>query len=118
MISAVVPVLNEAESLKELHARLSKVLSSLSKEHEIIFIDDGSTDSSLEELKKLEKEDKFVSIYSFRRNRGKAEALTYGFKKAKGDYIVTLDADLQDRPEEIPNLFKKAKEGYDLVSGW
>jgi glycosyltransferase involved in cell wall biosynthesis len=81
-------------------------------------VDDGSTDSSLDLMKKLATKDKKVRIFSFRKNRGKAEALTLGFQMAKGDYIVTLDADLQDRPEEIKTLLEKSKEGFDLVSGW
>jgi glycosyltransferase involved in cell wall biosynthesis len=93
-------------------------LVKLDKNYEIVFVDDGSTDSTLELLKKLASKDKAIRIFSFRKNRGKAEALTVGFQMAKGDYIVTLDADLQDRPEEIGNLLKKSKEGFDLVSGW
>ena len=118
MISAVVPVYNEEESLEKFYPRLKEVLSKIDNDHEIIFVDDGSTDSSLEILKKLHTNDKSIKIYSFRRNQGKAEALTYAFNVAKGDYVVTLDADLQDRPEEIPNLIEKSKEGFDLVSGW
>ena len=118
MISAVVPAFNEQESLEKFYPRLISVLPKIDKEYEIIFVDDGSTDSTLEILKKIASKDKNVKIYSFRKNQGKSEALTYGFQMAKGDYIVTLDADLQDRPEEIPNLLSKAKEGFDLVSGW
>ncbi len=118
MISAVVPVFNEEESLDKFYSRLKDSLGKLDENHEIVFIDDGSTDSSLDILKKLNAEDKSIKVYSFRKNQGKAEALTYGFKMAKGDYIVTLDADLQDRPEEIVNLLNKSKEGFDLVSGW
>ncbi|MDE2590550.1 MAG: glycosyltransferase family 2 protein [Patescibacteria group bacterium] len=118
MISAVVPVFNEEESIDAFYVRLSKALLKLDKECEIIFVDDGSTDKSLSLLQELSKKDKHIKIYSFRRNQGKAEALTYGFQKAQGDYIVTLDADLQDQPEEIEDLLKKANEGYDVVSGW
>lgn len=118
MISAVIPVLNESESIDLLYARLVKVLTKLDKTYEIIFVDDGSTDNSLAKLQALVKKDKSVRIFSFRRNQGKAEALTLGFQKAKGDYIVTLDADLQDQPEEIEKLFAKMNEGYDVVSGW
>lgn len=118
MISAVVPVMNEQESLENFYPRLVAALKDIDKDYEIIFIDDGSSDRSLEILKNLNKEDKKVRIFSFRKNQGKAEALTYGFKMAKGDYIVTLDADLQDRPEEIVNLLNKSKEGFELVSGW
>jgi len=118
MISAVVPVMNEQESLEKFYPRLVAALKDVDKDYEIIFIDDGSSDNSLEILKNLNKSDKKVRVYSFRRNQGKAEALTYGFRMAKGDYIVTLDADLQDRPEEIVNLLNKSKEGFELVSGW
>lgn len=118
MLSAVVPVYNEEESLDKFYPRLTTVLPKIDKDYEIIFVDDGSTDNSLEIVKRFAKQDKHIRIFSFRKNQGKSEALTYGFKVAKGEYVVTLDADLQDRPEEIENLLKKAKEGYDLVSGW
>lgn len=118
MISAVVPAFNEEESLEKLYPRLKTELNKIDKNHEIIFVDDGSHDRSLEILKNLSKKDKSIRIFSFRKHQGKSEALTYGFHRANGDYIVTLDADLQDRPEEIKNLIKKAKEGFDLVSGW
>ena len=118
IISAVVPAYNEEESIEKFYKVLSANLIKLDKDDEIVFVDDGSTDSTLEILKKLASKDKKIRIFSFRKNRGKAEALTVGFQMAKGDYIVTLDADLQDRPEEIKNLLAKAKEGFDLVSGW
>lgn len=118
MISAVVPAFNEEESLNEFYEVLSTNLLKLGQEYEIIFVDDGSTDSTLRILQKFAAKDKKVKIFSFRKNRGKAEALTIGFQMAKGDYIVTLDADLQDRPEEINKLLEKSKEGFDLVSGW
>jgi glycosyltransferase involved in cell wall biosynthesis len=117
MISIVVPVFNEEESLEKFYSALVSSLANLGA-YEIVFVDDGSTDSSLDLMKKLAVKDKKVRIFSFRKNQGKAEALTLGFKMAKGDYVVTLDADLQDRPEEIKNLLDKLKEGYDLVSGW
>lgn len=118
MITALIPVFNEQESLDKFYPRLKNALSKIDKNHEIIFVDDGSTDSSLEIIKKLASKDNSIKVYSFRKNQGKSEALTYGFKVANGDYIVTLDADLQDRPEEIGNLLSKSKEGFDLVSGW
>ena len=118
MLSFVIPAYNEEESLLPFYKVLSKVAPTLSKNYEIVFVDDGSRDSTLKILKDLEKKDKNIRIYSFQRNRGKAEALTYGFQKAKGDYIVTLDADLQDRPEEINKLMKKMDEGWDMVAGW
>lgn len=116
LISVVVPVYNEEESLRHFYQEL--ILSINDGEHEIIFVDDGSTDSTLEILKELEKKNKRVRVFSFRRNRGKAEALTFGFQKAKGEKIVTLDADLQDKPDQISLLEKKLNSGYDLVSGW
>lgn len=119
MISAVIPVFNEKESLGSFYKKLVGELSKIDKKYEIVFIDDGSTDSSLEILKQINKNNKQVRIYSLRRRGGKAEALTLGFQKAKGDYIVTLDADLQDKPKEIPKLLKIATEGnWDIVSGW
>jgi len=118
MISAVVPVYNEEESLEAFYKVLTLNLSKLDKNYEIIFVDDGSTDKSLQILKKLGLKDKKIKVFSFRKNQGKAEALTFGFQKANGDPIITLDADLQDRPEEMAKLLSKLKEGYDLVVGW
>ncbi len=118
MISFIIPLLNEEENIPLLYSRLLKVLPSLDKTHELIFIDDGSRDGSLAVLKKLGDKDRTIRIFSFRRNRGKAEALTLGFQMAKGNIIVTMDADLQDMPEEVGKLLKKQKEGYDVVSGW
>lgn len=134
MISAVIPVFNEEESLEKFYPVLASNLSKLDKDspvgeagYEIIFVDDGSTDRSLEIIKRLKSEkvkglkslgDSHIRIVSFRKNHGKAEALTAGFRMAQGDFIVTLDADLQDRPEEIKKLLDKQKEGFDVVSGW
>jgi len=119
MISIVVPVFNEEESLPHFYKELIKNLPKLDKDYEIIFVDDGSTDSSLNIIKQLEKENLKVKAVGFRRNQGKAEALTLGFEKAEGDYIITLDADLQDRPEEIAKLLKEVKNGnFDAVTGW
>jgi glycosyltransferase involved in cell wall biosynthesis len=118
MISAVIPVFNEEESLEAFFKVLIPNLSKLDKEYEVVFVDDGSTDKTLEILKKFEKENKNVRILSYRRNRGKAEVLTDGFQASRGDLVVTLDADLQDRPEEIGKLIDKHKEGFDMVSGW
>lgn len=118
MISVVIPLYNEQESISSLYEELLHTLRDLAREHEIIFVDDGSTDQSLEVLKEIEKKDKTIRIFSFRKNYGKAEALFLGFNKAKGEYIITLDADLQDKPSEIKKLLKKMDEGWDLVCGW
>lgn len=118
MLSIVVPVFNEEESLNYFYNELVGQLKKLNVGFEIIFVDDGSIDRSLEIIKELQKKNKSIRIFSFRKNRGKAEALTLGFQKAKGNLIVTLDADLQDRPDQIQKLISKAKEGWDLVSGW
>jgi len=118
MLSIVVPVYNEEESLSHFYDELIAVLKEMAEEYEIVFIDDGSRDNSFPILQSLEKTDKTVKVFSFRRNLGKAEALALGFAKAVGDVIVTLDADLQDQPSEIPNLLKLHKEGYDVVCGW
>ncbi|GDX61851.1 dolichol-phosphate mannosyltransferase [Candidatus Levyibacteriota bacterium] len=118
MISIVVPVYNEEESLEAFFIVLSEELEKIEYSSEIIFIDDGSTDRSLEILKNISEKEKNIRIFSFRKNQGKAEALTLGFLKANGEFIVTLDADLQDRPSEILILLNKMEEGYDLVCGW
>jgi glycosyltransferase involved in cell wall biosynthesis len=116
--SVVVPLYNEEESLEELHRRLTLVLQPLSDSFEIIFVDDGSTDNSFAVLKTLHEKDRRVKVIQLRKNFGKASALSAGFKKARGKIIITLDADLQDLPEEIPTLLKKIEAGYELVSGW
>ncbi len=117
--SIVIPILNEEESLPELIDSITKSFGKLKKNWEIIFIDDGSTDNTLEILKKYSHNNKSIKIFSFRKNLGKSAALTLGFKKATGDYIVTMDADLQDDPQNIEKLIVTQKEGdYDLVSGW
>lgn len=118
MLSIVVPVYNEEESLSHFYNELTAVLKQMGEEYEIVFIDDGSSDSSFSILRNLEKTDKTVRVFSFRRNLGKAEALTLGFAKAAGDIVVTMDADLQDQPSEIPNLLKLHQQGYDVVCGW
>lgn len=117
-LSIVVPVYNEEESIEAFYKELITQLEKLDKKFEIIFVDDGSQDKSLRLLQKLEEENNNVQVYSFRRNLGKAEALTFGFQKAQGEIIVTLDADLQDQPSEIQNLLNKQEEGYDVVCGW
>ncbi|UCF79875.1 MAG: glycosyltransferase family 2 protein [Candidatus Eiseniibacteriota bacterium] len=117
-ISAVVPVFNEAESLKELHARLADALGSITSRYEIIFVDDGSVDDSFSVLEDIQKSDAHVRLLSFRRNFGKSAALAVGFRESTGRIVVTLDSDLQDDPKEIPFLVEKLDEGFDLVSGW
>lgn len=117
MISIVVPVFNEEESLEPLYKALTSELPKLAKTHEILFVDDGSTDSSLSILKDFAKNNMHVRVFSFRKNQGKAEALTLGFQEAKGDQIFTLDADLQDKPSEMHKLLDKL-ESFDLVCGW
>src|SRR3989344_5645961 len=119
MLSAVVPVYNEKESLNVFYDELAKEIQKLDKNYEIIFVDDGSSDSSLDILKQIERTNKQVKVYSFRRNQGKAEALTFGFQKAQGDYVITLDADLQDKPSEVNKFLEEMKKGkWDLVCGW
>jgi glycosyltransferase involved in cell wall biosynthesis len=116
--SVVIPLYNEEQSLEELHRRLTDTLATLSDRFEIIFVDDGSIDNSFAVIKNLHQRDSRVKAVRFRRNFGKSTALSAGFKKARGKIIVTLDADLQDLPEEIPSLLNKLEQGYDLVSGW
>ncbi len=118
--SVVVPIYNEAGSIVELTNRVYKVFESMGKgaNFEILFVDDGSTDSSMEILKKLCNERIYVKSIILRKNIGKSFALTAGFMYVKGDYVVTIDGDLQDRPEDIPKMIAKLDEGYDLVSGW
>lgn len=118
-LSIVIPLLNEEESLKELHAWITSVMQSKHFSYEILFVDDGSTDSSWELITELSVEDSNVKGIRFQRNFGKSQALHAGFKAANGDVIITMDADLQDNPEEIPELYDLIKtEGYDLISGW
>ena len=116
-ISIVIPVFNENESLPDLKVELDKNLSAY-PEWEVIFIDDGSSDGSTEYLADLCAQDSHYKLIQFYRNYGKSAALSEGFKLADGDYIITMDADLQDDPAEIPNLIGKLEEGWDLVSGW
>ena len=118
MISIVIPLYNEAASLKELHGQISKVCKENRLVFEVLYIDDGSIDSSYRVLQELHKTDRRVKVIQLRRNSGKAEALVAGFLAASGSLIVTMDADLQDDPSEIPRLIEKLESGYDLVSGW
>ncbi|MBZ9630152.1 glycosyltransferase family 2 protein [Salegentibacter sp. LM13S] len=118
-ISVVIPLLNEEQSLTELYNWIAKVMRSNSFSHEIIFIDDGSTDDSWRTIEALAENDQAVKGIKFNRNYGKSQALHAGFLRAQGDVIITMDADLQDNPEEIPELYDMVtNQGYDLVSGW
>jgi len=118
-ISVVIPLLNEEESLTELHQWLQKVMLEQGFSYEVIFIDDGSTDQSWEIIQQLQLKDTNVKGIKFQRNFGKSQALHAGFAKAHGDVIITMDADLQDNPEEIPELYRLiTEENFDLVSGW
>lgn len=118
-LSIIIPLLNEQESLPELHSWIVKVMKENNYTHEILFIDDGSTDDSWQTIENLSKENPCVKGIKFLRNFGKSQALHAGFAKAQGDVIITMDADLQDSPDEIPGLFKMVtEENFDLVSGW
>jgi len=118
-ISVVIPLLNEDESLKELHDWIAKVMQSNHFSYEIIFIDDGSTDNSWQVIEGLAEQNPSVKGIRFQKNYGKSQALNAGFKAAKGDVVITMDADLQDSPDEIPELYNKITDGnFDLISGW
>jgi len=118
-ISVVIPLFNEEESINELYILLQNELEKITNgKYEVIFIDDGSTDNSFDEIKKVNQKNNKFKCIRFRRNYGKSAALSVGFDKAKGKYVITMDSDLQDDPSEIKNLIDKLNEGYDLVSGW
>ena len=117
-ISIVIPLYNEEESLKELFYSIKQVMAENEFSYEVIFIDDGSGDDSLDVITKIAADEPNVKAISFARNYGKSAALNVGFSAAAGDYIVTMDADLQDDPSAIGDFVKKIKEGFDLVSGW
>lgn len=118
-ISVVIPLFNEAESLPELHAWIQRVMKANNFSYEIIFVNDGSTDSSWQVITEIAKKNPNVHAIKFRRNYGKSPALYCGFKKAQGDVVITMDADLQDSPDEIPELYRMiTEEHYDLVSGY
>ena len=118
MLSVVIPVFNEAESLEALWHELSEVAASEGYDLDVVFIDDGSTDGSWEVIARLAEADRRVSGIRFRRNFGKAAALSAGFEQARGDLVMTLDADLQDDPREIPRFLAEMKKNLDVVSGW
>ena len=118
-LSIVIPLLNEAESLPELESWIRRVVEKEKLSYEIVFVDDGSTDNSWKIIRDLAEKNPNVHALRFRKNYGKSPALNEGFKVVKGDVVITMDADLQDSPDEIPELYRMIKEeGYDLVSGW
>src|SRR5688500_14002331 len=118
-ISIVDPLLDEEESLPELCAWIKRVIDGLSLSYEIILVDDGSQDKSWEVIESLRTSNNSMKGIRFQRNYGKSAALNEGFRAAKGDVIITMDADMQDSPDEIPELYRMIREdGYDIVSGW
>lgn len=118
-LSYVVPLLNERRSLEELYQRIRDVSESLGREFEVLFVDDGSTDDSFGLLRQMHGQDPRVRVLRFGKNRGKSDALDAGFRAVRGRLVITMDADLQDDPEEVPRLLEKLEgEDYDLVSGW
>jgi len=117
-LSVVVPLYNEEDSLRELHRELRQTLGGMGLRYEMLFVDDGSTDRSFQVLRDIRGRDRHVRVIRFRRNYGKSAALSVGFEKAQGAIVITMDADLQDDPAEIPALRRRIQEGFDLVSGW
>lgn len=118
-ISVVIPLYNEEESLPELTAWIERVMKENNFSYEILFIDDGSTDGSMKVIRDLSAKNPVIHAVSFSRNYGKSPALNTGFRRAQGDVVITMDADLQDSPDEIPALYNMImQDGYDLVSGW
>jgi glycosyltransferase involved in cell wall biosynthesis len=117
-LSIVIPVFNEQENIPQLYQELKKSLENIGRTYEIIFVDDGSEDETYEILEKPQKMDKSLKLIQLRKNFGKSDALSLGFKHASGDVIITMDGDLQDDPTEIPKFLEKIKTGCDLVVGW
>ena len=117
-LSVVIPVFNEQPNLQPLHAELAAVLAKGDFSHEILYVDDGSSDKSFEILQEIQKNDSHVRIIRFRRNFGQTAALSAGFKHARGEIIMPMDADGQNDPADIPRLLTKLNQGYDIVSGW
>jgi len=117
-LSVVIPIYNEEENIPHLHKELTEALEELGRTYEVIAIDDGSRDNSFEELKKVHDQDDRWRVIRFRRNFGQTAGLTAGFDAARGDWIITIDADLQNNPRDIGKLLAKTEEGYDIVSGW
>jgi len=118
-LSVVIPLLNEKESLQELYDWLIRVISKEGYTYELLFVDDGSTDGSWQKIEQLAQQNQFVKGICFNRNYGKSQALNAGFLAVEGEVVITMDADLQDSPDEIPELYRLiTEEGYDIVSGW
>src|SRR6478735_6451269 len=117
-LSFVLPVYNERESLPALHQKIVETMAARPETFEMVFVDDGSTDGSIEVLTALHRDDRRVKVVQFRRNFGKSAAYTAGFEHACGEFIITMDTDLQDDPAEIPLFLQKLADGYDVVSGW
>jgi glycosyltransferase involved in cell wall biosynthesis len=117
-LSLVIPIYNEEGSVPELYATLTSVLSGQGCTYEILFVDDGSRDTTFSQLRALHADDSHVRVIRFRRNFGKTAALAAGFSNSRGEVVITMDADLQDDPHEIPRFLDKLADGYDLVSGW
>ena len=118
LLSVVIPLLNEEENIPLFYDELGQVLSTLEEGYEIIFIDDGSTDKSLQLLKEIQEKDSHIVVVSFRKNFGQTAAMAAGFDYAKGDIIITMDADLQNDPHDIPKLLEQVAAGNDVVTGW
>jgi glycosyltransferase involved in cell wall biosynthesis len=116
--SVIVPLYNESEAIEELYLRLTRVMSGTGLRYELVFVDDGSRDNTLEKLKAIAAKDEKVMAVELRRNFGQTPALAAGFDHASGDIVISMDGDLQHLPEEIPNFLDKINEGYDVVSGW
>ncbi len=117
-ISIVIPLLNEERNIQILYDELNQVFEKIDLEYEIIFVDDGSTDNSLDILSEIQRDNSHIVIVSLRKNFGQTAAMTAGFDQAKGDIIISMDADLQNDPADIPKLLEKINEGYDIVTGW
>lgn len=117
-LSIVIPAFNEAENIPLLHTELTDVLMEIGRSYEIVFVDDGSADGSRDVLNELARKDPCVRALIFRTNFGQSAAMDAGFKEARGDIVITLDADLQNDPEDIPKILSKLSEGFDVVSGW
>ena len=117
-LSIVIPLYNEEENVEPLYAQLKAALEGVGREYEIIIVDDGSTDGSFDVLKRLHEDDEHLKVIRFRRNFGQTAAFAAGFDRSQGEVVITMDADLQNDPADIPLLLEKIEEGYDVVSGW